>query len=173
LISPFVFCYYGVAKCNSYKENNLENCLWSWQHSPLQTGGVISLHVEGNANNVVKACCTCTSVTLTSVSVTSASHICAFLPTETDYATYSGQPIASQICGTLPPTTEVPSSLIMFRGIQYTTRTRKILIIKLTRCTNFSNLFLEETLLVSDSSSVHHKEFFTVHTAMVYVIQFC
>jgi len=27
---------------------------------------------------------------------------------------------------------------------------------------------------VSDSSSVHHQEFFTVHTAMVYVIQvFC
>jgi len=24
---------------------------------------------------------------------------------------------------------------------------------------------------VSDSSSVHHQEFFTVHTAMVYVIQ--
>ena len=28
-----------------------------------------------------------------------------------------------------------------------------------------------ETLHVSDSSSVHHQEFFTVHTAMVYVIQ--
>ena len=26
---------------------------------------------------------------------------------------------------------------------------------------------------VSDSSSVHHKQFFTVHTAMVYVIQAC
>ena len=26
-------------------------------------------------------------------------------------------------------------------------------------------------LHVSDSSSVHHQEFFTVHTAMVYVIQ--
>ena len=30
-----------------------------------------------------------------------------------------------------------------------------------------------ETLHVSDSSSVHHQEFFTVHTAMVYVIQVC
>jgi hypothetical protein len=29
-----------------------------------------------------------------------------------------------------------------------------------------------ETLHVSDSSSVHHQVFFTVHTAMVYVIQF-
>jgi len=42
---------------------------------------------------------------------------------------------------------------------------------KPTRCTNFSNLFWNETLHVSDSSSVHHQEFFTVHTAMVYVIQ--
>jgi len=44
-----------------------------------------------------------------------------------------------------------------------------ILIIKPTRCTNFSNLFLElKNPHVSDSSSVHHKEFHTVHTAMVY-----
>jgi len=46
-----------------------------------------------------------------------------------------------------------------------------VLIIKPTRCTYFSNLFLEEALYVSDSSSVHHQEFFTVHTAMLYVIQ--
>jgi hypothetical protein len=31
--------------------------------------------------------------------------------------------------------------------------------------------FSNETLHVSDSSSVYHQEFFTVHTAMVYVIQ--
>jgi len=30
-----------------------------------------------------------------------------------------------------------------------------------------------KTLHVSDSSSVHHQEFFTVHTAMVYVIHVC
>jgi hypothetical protein len=30
-----------------------------------------------------------------------------------------------------------------------------------------------ETLRVLDSFSVHHQEFFTVHTAMVYVIQVC
>ena len=30
-----------------------------------------------------------------------------------------------------------------------------------------------KTLHVSDSSSVHHQEFFTVHAAMVYVIQVC
>ena len=47
------------------------------------------------------------------------------------------------------------------------------LIIKPTRCTNFSNLFWNETLHVSDSSSVHHQESSTVHTAMVYVIQVC
>jgi UDP-N-acetylglucosamine 2-epimerase len=46
-------------------------------------------------------------------------------------------------------------------------------IIKPTRCTNFSNLFKNETLHVSDSSSVHHQVFSTVHTAMVYVIQVC
>jgi len=32
--------------------------------------------------------------------------------------------------------------------------------------------FWNKTLHVSDSSSVHLQEFFTVHTAMVYVIQF-
>jgi hypothetical protein len=41
------------------------------------------------------------------------------------------------------------------------------------RCTNFSNLFWNETLHVSDNSSVHHQELFTVHIAMVYVIQVC
>jgi hypothetical protein len=47
------------------------------------------------------------------------------------------------------------------------------LIIKPTRCTNFSNLFWNETPRVSDSSSVHHQEFIAVHTAMVNVIQVC
>jgi len=42
---------------------------------------------------------------------------------------------------------------------------------KPTRCTNFSNLFWEEALHVSNSSSSHRQEFFTVHTAVVYVIQ--
>jgi len=31
--------------------------------------------------------------------------------------------------------------------------------------------FCNKTLHVSDSSSVHHQEFFTEHTEMVYVIQ--
>ena len=48
---------------------------------------------------------------------------------------------------------------------------RYILIIKPTRCTNFSNLFWNKTLHVLGSSSVQHQEFLTVHTAMVYVIQ--
>jgi hypothetical protein len=47
------------------------------------------------------------------------------------------------------------------------------LIIKPTRCTNFSNLCWNETLHVSNDSSVHHQQFFTVHTRMVYVIQVC
>ena len=33
--------------------------------------------------------------------------------------------------------------------------------------------FWNKTLRVSDSSTVLHQEFFTVHTAMVYVIQVC
>ena len=33
--------------------------------------------------------------------------------------------------------------------------------------------FWNKTLHVSDSSAVHHQEFFTVHTAMVYVVQVC
>ena len=33
--------------------------------------------------------------------------------------------------------------------------------------------FGNETLHVSDSSSVHHQQFFTVHTAMVYVVTGC
>jgi hypothetical protein len=45
------------------------------------------------------------------------------------------------------------------------------LIIKPTRCTVFSNLFWNGTLRVSDSSSAHHQELFTVHSAMVYVKQ--
>jgi len=46
-----------------------------------------------------------------------------------------------------------------------------IVVLKPTSCTNFSNLFWNENLHVSDSSSVHHQEFFTVGTVMVYVIQ--
>ena len=33
-------------------------------------------------------------------------------------------------------------------------------------------IFWSKTLHVSDSFSVHHQEFFTVHTAMAYAIQF-
>jgi hypothetical protein len=44
---------------------------------------------------------------------------------------------------------------------------------KPTKCTNFSNLFWNEILHVSDTSFVHHQELFTVHSAMVYAIQFC
>ena len=37
----------------------------------------------------------------------------------------------------------------------------------------FQIYFWKEILHVSDSSSVHHQEFVTVGTAMVYVIHFC
>jgi len=55
-------------------------------------------------------------------------------------------------------------------AVHVTVHRYKFLIIKPTRCTNFSNLFWKETLNVSDSYSAHNQEFFTVHTAMVYVI---
>jgi len=44
----------------------------------------------------------------------------------------------------------------------------QILIMKPTRCTNFSIDFWNKTLHVSDSSSVLHQEFFTVHVANLY-----
>ena len=48
-----------------------------------------------------------------------------------------------------------------------------ILIIKPTRCTNSKIYFWNKTLHISDGISVHHQQFFTVHTAMVYVIHVC
>jgi hypothetical protein len=35
----------------------------------------------------------------------------------------------------------------------------RFFVIKLNKCTNFTNLFCHETLYVSESSSVHHQEF--------------
>jgi len=61
--------------------------------------------------------------------------------------------------------------LVSLKAENFLTCSVTVLIIKPTRCTNFSNLFYNKTLHASDSSSVHHQEFFTVHTAMVYVIQ--
>jgi hypothetical protein len=49
---------------------------------------------------------------------------------------------------------------------QTETNTRNILIIKPTRCTNFSNLFWNRTLHVLDRFSVHHQESTTVYTAI-------
>ena len=49
----------------------------------------------------------------------------------------------------------------------------KFLIIKPTSCIISQIYSWNETLHVSDSSSDHHQEFFTVRTAMVYVRQFC
>jgi len=57
--------------------------------------------------------------------------------------------------------------------VQVTVHRDKFRIIKPTRCTNFSILLWNESLHVSDSSSVHHQEYFTVHTAMLYVIPVC
>jgi len=42
---------------------------------------------------------------------------------------------------------------------------------KTNRRTNFPNLFCQETPHISGSSSAHHQEFSTVHSALVYVIK--
>jgi UDP-N-acetylglucosamine 2-epimerase len=49
--------------------------------------------------------------------------------------------------------------------VHVTVHRDKFPIIKPTRCTKFSNLFWNETLHVSDSSSVHNQALFTVHSA--------
>jgi hypothetical protein len=54
----------------------------------------------------------------------------------------------------------IPNELLWVKACNY------LLIIKPTTCSNFSNLFWNETLHVSDSSSVNHQELFTVHSAM-------
>jgi UDP-N-acetylglucosamine 2-epimerase len=61
--------------------------------------------------------------------------------------------------------------LQIFFCVHVTVHREKFLIIKPTRCTDLSNLFRNETVHVSDSSSAHHQELFTVHPAMVYVIK--
>jgi len=64
-------------------------------------------------------------------------------------------------------------SIVPEFDVHVTVYREKLHIIKPTRCTIFSNFFCKETLHVSDSSPVHHQEFFTVHTVIVYVLQVC
>jgi hypothetical protein len=68
---------------------------------------------------------------------------------------------------------QIRSTAILFFMFMWPCIVTNFLIIKPARCTNFSNLFWNETPHVPDSSSVHHQELFTVHSAMVYVIQVC
>jgi len=62
----------------------------------------------------------------------------------------------------------IPQLVYVFTGKVWSCKPIFV-IIKPTRCSNLSNLFWNETLHVTDSSSVHHQEFSTVHTAMVYI----
>jgi len=55
--------------------------------------------------------------------------------------------------------------------VYVTEHRNKFLFNKTNRRTNFPNLFCQETLQVSGISSAHHQEFFTVHSALVYVMQ--
>jgi len=54
----------------------------------------------------------------------------------------------------------------LFNHISLCLNDKNILIIKPTRCTNSQIYFWDRTLHVSDSSSVHHQESSTVHTAI-------
>jgi len=54
----------------------------------------------------------------------------------------------------------------IYFDVHVTVYRNKFSTIKPTRCTKFSHLYWNETLHVSDSFSVHHQEFFTVHTAI-------
>ena len=56
--------------------------------------------------------------------------------------------------------------------VHVTVHCNKFLLIKPTRCNNFTNLFCHETLHASDNLSII-RSLFTVHSAMVYVIQVC
>jgi hypothetical protein len=57
--------------------------------------------------------------------------------------------------------------------IHLTVHRDNFFIIKPTRSLISQIYFGNETLHASDSSSPHHQELFTVHSAMVYVIQVC
>jgi len=55
--------------------------------------------------------------------------------------------------------------------VHVTVHRNKFLFHKTNRPTNFPNLFCQENLHVSGSSSAHHQEFSTVHSALVYAMQ--
>jgi hypothetical protein len=55
--------------------------------------------------------------------------------------------------------------------VHVTVHRNKFLFNKTIRRTNFPNLFCQENLHVSGSSSAHHQEFSTVHSALAYVIK--
>jgi hypothetical protein len=58
-------------------------------------------------------------------------------------------------------------------GVHVTVHRDKFLIKKQLDALISQIYFWNQTLHVSDSFSIHHQEFFTVHTTMIYVIQFC
>ena len=58
-----------------------------------------------------------------------------------------------------------------FFYVHVTVNRNKFLFNKTNRRTNFPNLFCQENLHFSGSSSAHHQEFSTVHSALVYVMK--
>jgi hypothetical protein len=79
-------------------------------------------------------------------------------------------------CSALPQPIALPRAPVWLSSQPYyelLSFRNKFRIIKRTRCTNFSILFWNKILQVSYSSSAHHQEYFTAHTAMLYVIPVC
>jgi len=71
-------------------------------------------------------------------------------------------------------TTIKPRHEEKLRLVVRTKKLQEFLIIKKQLEALISQIYSwNKTLDVSDSSPVHHQEFFTVHTAVVYVIQVC
>jgi len=60
---------------------------------------------------------------------------------------------------------------VTFFYVHVTVHHNKFLFNKANRRTNFPNLFCQETVHVSGSSSAHHQEFSTVNSALGYVMR--
>jgi hypothetical protein len=78
------------------------------------------------------------------------------------------EPIGSALRGHFEPLSEKDA----FFYVHVTVYRNKIFLIKPTDALISQIYFCQESLHVSDSSSAHHQEFSTVHSALVHVMQF-
>jgi hypothetical protein len=76
------------------------------------------------------------------------------------------------LCLSDVPSANQPTVILISFYVHVTVHRNKFLFNKTNRRTNFPNLFCQETLHISGSSSTHHQEFSFIHSALVYVMQF-